>query len=102
MPRPVAFAGSCSPACHVARGATSGREDRERSSLLYEDGSGLAGVAILAEHRFDAAHGLAQAVLVFDQRKTHVLVAVFPETDSRRHGYLGPRQTVLRELQRAE
>ena len=39
----------------------------------------------------DAAHGLAGAVLVLDQREAHVVVAVLAEADARRNRDLAPR-----------
>src|SRR5438045_3899379 len=57
---------------------------------------------VLAEHVADAARRLAQAVLVLDQRDTHVIVAVVAEADARRHRDLGVRQQALGELDRAE
>src|SRR5262245_5200068 len=43
---------------------------------------------VLAEHLLDAAHRLAQAVLVFDQGDPDVIVAVVAEPDARRNGDL--------------
>jgi hypothetical protein len=50
------------------------------------------------EHFLDPPHGLARAVLVFDQRKPHVVVAVLAEAHAGRHRHLGILQQLFREL----
>src|SRR5688500_16525150 len=57
---------------------------------------------VLAEHVADAAHGLAQAVLVLDQRGARVVVAVVAEADAGRDRDLRAVEQPLGELDRAE
>src|SRR6185369_9455787 len=54
-----------------------------------------------AEGLPDAADGLAQPVLVLDEREAHVVVAVFTEADARRHRHLPLPEQELRELDRS-
>src|SRR5437016_1421715 len=49
----------------------------------------------------DAAHSLAGAVLVLDEREAHVVVAMLAEADTGRDRDLGLLQEELRELERA-
>src|SRR2546422_2240232 len=53
------------------------------------------------ERAADAAHRLARAVLVLDEREAHVVVTVLAEADARRDRDLGLLQEELRELERA-
>ena len=54
--------------------------------------------AVLAEHLLDAAHRLARAALVLDERDADVVVAVVAEADARRDRDLGVLQELLGEL----
>src|SRR5690606_35371840 len=58
--------------------------------------------AVGAEHGLDAADGLADAVLVLDQGKAHMVVAVLAEADARGDRHLGLGQQFLGELQRPQ
>src|SRR5690606_13010268 len=64
------------------------------------DAARLLQQPVFAEHVLDAAHGLARALLVFDEREAHVFVAVFSEADAGRHGDLRVRQQALGEFER--
>ena len=50
----------------------------------------------------DAARGLADALLVLDQRKAHEIVAVLAEADARRDGDVGLLDQELRKFEAAE
>src|SRR5262245_39823011 len=51
-----------------------------------------------AEGLPDAPHRLTGPMLVFDQREAHVLVAVLPEADARRHRHFSLLEQEFREL----
>src|SRR5262245_23365967 len=67
--------------------------------------AGLCPARRLAECRterlLDAANRLSRPVLVLDQGKADVVVAVLAEADARRHRHLGLAQEILGELERA-
>src|SRR5271155_6011050 len=50
----------------------------------------------------DAARGLADALLVLDQREAHVIVAVLAKSDARRDRDVGLLDQKLRELEATE
>src|SRR4029450_3260403 len=55
-----------------------------------------------AAQLFEAAQGLADSLLVPDEREPHVALAVLAEADAGRHGDLGLLDQKLGELQRAQ
>src|SRR5690606_22023543 len=55
---------------------------------------------VLTEHFLDAAYRLTDTLLVFDERKAHVFIAVLAETDAGRNRHLRIGQQPLRELER--
>ena len=74
--------------------------DRQRRA---DSGTTLLGSRALdREEALDVAGGLADAVLVLDQRDAHVVVAVLAEADARRDRDVGVLDQQLGELQRAE
>src|SRR5262245_10420408 len=64
--------------------------------------SGSSEKTVLSEHVLDAAHRLAQAMLVLDERDAHVIVAVVAEADAGGDGDLRALEQALGELDRAE
>src|SRR5690606_41937596 len=81
---------------------------RPHSSGGCESGLGFAGLggrsnqAISAEHRLDATHCLADAILILDQGEAHMVVTIVAKADPRRDRHLGFSQQLLGELQRAQ
>jgi hypothetical protein len=64
------------------KGPPSGPAKPDPLALLDGALASLVPPAPLLQHRFDAAHRLADAALVFDQGKAHVVVAVVAEADA--------------------
>src|SRR3954469_10271253 len=68
---------------------------RERDDVVQLSWSGL-------EEAADIARGLADALLVFDQRDAHVALAALAEARARRHCDLGLLDQQFRKLDAAE
>ncbi len=58
--------------------------------------------AALFQRRLYGANGLPGAMLVFDQRKAHVVIAIFTEADAGRHGDAGFLDKQFREFKRPQ
>src|SRR4030095_16830811 len=110
-PRSIAVRCRCrsftTPVPMVPKPIRPARISRARGMPKLGQGNASAGAGAALRRRErpgkrfpDAAHRLAGAMLVLDQREAHVLVTVLAESDPGRHGDLAFLQQKLRELDR--